>query len=269
MRIAFVGGGTMASALFGGLIETSGDQAVSVSVIEPVAAQRETLAGRYRIACHAAPDATALDADVIVLAVKPQQMREAAKACAPFANDKLVISVAAGIRITDLQRWLEGHARIIRAMPNTPALIGMGITGLCAAEGAGESDRTAADKILRAVGETVWVASEDLIDAVTAVSGSGPAYVFRFIEAIEQAAIAVGLPPADARRLTIATFVGASQLAARSSEPPAVLRERVTSKGGTTAAALSTMEAAGLGDTLGLAVRAACERSRELGKSFS
>jgi len=265
MRIGFIGGGNMASALIGGLTGP-GAQSVNVSVVEPLAAQRDALAKRYALTCHAAPDAQALDVEVIVLAVKPQQMRQAASACAPYVAGKLVISVAAGIRMADLQAWLGGHARIVRAMPNTPALIGLGITGLCAAPGALASDRDVADRILRAVGETVWVEGEDLIDAVTAVSGSGPAYVFRFIEAIEQAAMSLGLPPADARRLTIATFVGASQLAARSDEPPAVLRERVTSKGGTTAAALATMEAHHLGDTLSAAVRAACVRSKELGQ---
>lgn len=268
MRIGFIGGGNMATALIGGLLSPSGDRAPSISVVEPLAAQRAALTDRYQLSCYESPSAQSLDVDVIVLAVKPQQMREAAAACSAHIADKLVISVAAGIRIEDLQRWLGGHPRIIRAMPNTPALIGLGITGLCAAPGVNDADRHAADRILRAAGETVWVATEDLIDAVTAVSGSGPAYVFRFIEAIEQAAIDLGLPAADARRLTIATFVGAAQLASRSDDPPSVLRERVTSKGGTTAAALATMEARGLGETLGLAVRAACERSRELGKSF-
>ena len=268
MRIGFIGGGNMAGALIGGLTGPTAPP-VSVSVVEPLAAQREALAKRFGVTCHAAPDARALDVEVIVLAVKPQQMREAASACAPYAAGKLVISVAAGIRLADLQTWLGGHERIVRAMPNTPALIGLGITGLCAASGSLASDRDAANRILRAVGETMWVDEEGLIDAVTAVSGSGPAYVFRFIEAIEQAAVSLGLPPADARRLTIATFVGASQLAARSDEPPAVLRERVTSKGGTTAAALATMEAHHLGDTLAAAVHAACARSKELGQSPS
>jgi pyrroline-5-carboxylate reductase len=268
MRICFVGGGNMASALIGGLRALPDGNVPAIEVIEPSVTQREVLRTRYSVICHESPNQKALDADVLVLAVKPQQMQEAASACAPFCAGKLVISVAAGIRIDALRQWLGGHGRIVRAMPNTPALIGLGVTGLCAASGANETDRAQAEQILRAVGDTVWVAEESLIDAVTAVSGSGPAYVFRFIEAIEQAGVTLGLPPEDARRLTIATFVGAAQLAARSDEAPSTLRERVTSKGGTTAAALAVMEADGMAQTLARAVRAAADRSKELGDSF-
>ena len=267
MRILFIGGGNMATALIGGL-SAQASSAPTISVVEPLAEQRQALSSRFGVRCFEAPDAQALDADVIVLAVKPQQMREAAQACARWMSAQLVISVAAGIRTRDLARWLGDHQRIVRAMPNTPALIGLGITGLCAASGASTDDRATADAILRAVGATVWVDDEQLIDAVTAVSGSGPAYVFRFIEAIEHAGIALGLTPADARKLTIATFRGAAELAERSEDPPSTLRERVTSRGGTTAAALAVMNEGGLGDLIDRAVDAACKRGAEMGEEF-
>jgi pyrroline-5-carboxylate reductase len=267
MRIVFIGGGNMASALIGGLASRR-EEAPTITVIEPVAAQREALQSRFSVRVLEAPDQAALDADILVMAVKPQQMRVAAQACAQWISKQLVISVAAGIRIADLQRWLGGHPRIVRAMPNTPALISLGVTGMCAGAAVSADDRTTADSILSAVGETVWVHDESLIDAVTAVSGSGPAYVFRFIEAIEQAATKLGLSAQDARKLTLATFRGASELAARSDEPPATLRERVTSKGGTTAAALAVMEQGELGALIDRAVEAACRRGTELGDEF-
>jgi pyrroline-5-carboxylate reductase len=267
MRITFIGGGNLATALIGGLTGKTGST-TAISVIEPLAAQREMLHARFGARCFAAPEPAACEADVIVMAVKPQQMREAAQACAAWVSNQLVISVAAGIRIPDLERWLGGRPRIIRAMPNTPALIGMGASGLYASSAASEVDRTTANSILRSVGQTVWVQDESLIDAVTAVSGSGPAYVFRFIEAIEQAGIKLGLSAADARALTIATFRGAAELAARSDEPPSVLRERVTSRGGTTAAGLSVMDQGDLNGLLERAVNAACRRGAEMGDEF-
>lgn len=267
MRIVFIGGGNMATALIGGLAGKT-PNAPLISVVDPVAQQREPLQARFGARCFAAPEPAALDADVVVFAVKPQQMREAAEGCAAWISGQLVISVAAGIRIPDLQRWLAGHRRIVRAMPNTPALIGLGITGLCAAPEVAADDRATAESILQTVGETLWLEDESLIDAVTAVSGSGPAYVFRFIEAIEQAGIKLGLSPSDSRKLTLATFRGAAELAARSSEPPSTLRERVTSRGGTTAAALAVMEEARLGDSLERALAAAARRGAELGDEF-
>jgi pyrroline-5-carboxylate reductase len=267
MRITFIGGGNLATALIGGLTGKAGNTP-AISVIEPLATQRESLHTRFGARCFAAPEAAAFEADVLVMAVKPQHMREAAQACAAWVSNQLVISVAAGIRIPDLERWLGGRARIIRAMPNTPALIGMGVSGLYASSAASEHDRATAESILRSVGQTVWVNDESLIDAVTAVSGSGPAYVFRFIEAIEQAGIQLGLSAADARALTIATFRGAAELAARSDEPPSTLRERVTSRGGTTAAGLSVMDQGDLNGLLERAVNAACRRGAEMGDEF-
>jgi pyrroline-5-carboxylate reductase len=195
-------------------------------------------------------------------------MREAATALAPLLRDQLVISVAAGIRAADLSRWLGGHARIVRSMPNTPALVGEGVTGLAALPGLPQADRDTADTILRAVGQTVWVEHEGLLDAVTAVSGSGPAYVFYFMESMHRAALALGLDDDQARRLTLATFAGAARLAASSDEPPAVLRERVTSKGGTTAAALAVLGERGVQQDIVDALAAACRRSVEMGDEF-
>ncbi len=268
MKITFVGGGNMASALIGGLLSESGDT-FRIAVIEPAEAQRIVLTERWPVEVHSAPCAAALDsAEVVVLAVKPQQMREVAHSMAAFLTGQLVISVAAGIRSQDLCRWLGGHRRIVRSMPNTPALIGRGVTGLALFDASHTDDRALAERILKAVGEVVWVHDESLLDAVTAVSGSGPAYVFRVMEAIEAAGTALGLDAEQARRLTIATFLGAAELAARSDDPPSVLRERVTSKGGTTAAALAVMEARDLSGLFAEALAAAARRGAEMGAEF-
>jgi pyrroline-5-carboxylate reductase len=205
--------------------------------------------------------------DVVVLAVKPQQMREVATALLPHlaAARPLVLSIAAGIRGADLSRWLGGYGAIVRCMPNTPALIGMGITGMVAMAGASEEQKRAADSILQAVGKTVWLDDEAMIDPVTAVSGSGPAYVFYFLEAMQQAALDLGLSAEQGRELALATFTGAAQLAAQSPDPVEVLRQRVTSKGGTTHAAISSMEQAGVKQAIVDAIKAAAARGRELG----
>jgi len=266
-RIAFVGGGNMASALIGGLI-ARGAAAATLAAIDPAAEQRAALAARFGIATHAVADAAALEADVVVLAVKPQQMKAAVTAAAPWIAGRLVVSVAAGVRAADLSRWLGGSTRIVRAMPNTPALVGLGATGLAALPGSRPEDRDAAEAIMGAVGQTVWVDDEARLDAVTALSGSGPAYVFRFIEAMIDGATALGLSPEQARRLTLQTVSGAAQLAASSSEPPAVLRERVTSKGGTTAAALDVLNAGDLAGLVAQAMAAANHRSETLGREF-
>ena len=202
---------------------------------------------------------------MVVLAVKPQQMREAARAVAPHLKDELVLSIAAGIRLVDLGRWLGGYTRLARCMPNTPALIGLGVTGLYARPEVAPAQRAHAQAVLEAVGEVIWVDDEALLDPVTAVSGSGPAYVFYLIEALERAAREVGLDAAAARRLALGTFRGAAELAARSSEPPATLRERVTSKGGTTERALASMRADKVDEAIVRAVRAANERAKALG----
>ena len=267
MRITFVGGGNMANALIGGLL-ARGAHPGAIHVIDPSLEQRSTLAARHAVHVLEAPSAAAFDCDVVLLAVKPQQMREAARSIAPLLDDPLVISVAAGLRIADLQRWLGATTRIVRAMPNTPALIGAGITGLVAGPGVQPDDREIAESVVRATGQTLWVADETMLDAVTAISGSGPAYVFLFMEALESAACELGLDPGQARTLALATFGGAAQLAERSSDPPAVLRERVTSKGGTTAAALEVMRSAGVPAAIAAGAHAAFVRAGELADEF-
>jgi pyrroline-5-carboxylate reductase len=266
-RIVFVGGGNMASALIGGLI-ARGAAPSTLAAIDPSAEQRAALSARFGIATHAVAGGAALDAEVVILAVKPQQMQAAAAAAAPWIAGRLVMSVAAGVRAADLSRWLGGHTRIVRTMPNTPALVGLGATGLAALPDSLPQDRAAAEAIMGAVGQTVWVDDEARLDAVTALSGSGPAYVFRFIEAMIDGATALGLSPEQARRLTLQTVSGAAQLAAQSDEPPAVLRERVTSKGGTTAAALDVFDAGDLAGLVARAMAAANRRSEELGRAF-
>ena len=267
VRIVFVGGGNMAAALIGGLLARGAGPA-SLAAIDPSESQRAALAGRFGIAVHDRAGAAALDADVVLLAVKPQQMQEAVRAIAPHVRGQLLLSVAAGVRATDLSRWLGDYPRVIRTMPNTPALVGRGATGLAALPGCGDADRRLAETILGAVGETVWVDDESHLDAVTALSGSGPAYVFRFIEAMIDGGVALGLSAEQSRRLALQTVLGAAELAARSDEPPSVLRERVTSRGGTTAAALAVIDAQGLHRLMADAMAAACRRSQELGREF-
>ena len=192
VRIAFVGGGNMAAALIGGLI-ARGAMPSGITAIDPSAVQCASLASRFGVHTQAAPSAEAMATDAVVLAVKPQQMRAAVADIAPHLGDALLMSVAAGVRATDLSRWLGGRSRIVRTMPNTPALVGLGATGLAALPGATVADRALAEAIMGAVGETVWVDDEDALDAVTALSGSGPAYVFRFIEAMIDGGLGLGL----------------------------------------------------------------------------
>jgi pyrroline-5-carboxylate reductase len=268
MKISFIGGGNMASALIAGLAGKAA-QAGDIHVIDPNPDALDKLRAQYGVRTSAAIDAAVADADVIVLAVKPQQMREVAASLKPhLAGKPLLLSIAAGIRGADLSRWLDGYGAIVRTMPNTPALIGMGITGMVAMAGVGQAQKDAADSILRAVGQTVWLDDEGLIDPVTAVSGSGPAYVFYFLEAMQQAAVDMGLSKEQGRELAQATFTGAAQLAAQSSESVEVLRQRVTSKGGTTHAAITSMEAAGVKEAIVAAMKAAAARGRELGEEL-
>jgi pyrroline-5-carboxylate reductase len=270
MKIAFIGGGNMASALIAGLANklTAG---ANIHVADPNAEALERLTQQFGVTTAAAADSAVSAADVIVLAVKPQSMRDVAAQLAPLispAKQPLIVSIAAGIRGADLSRWLGGYGAIVRCMPNTPALIGMGITGMAATAGVSAEQKKAADDILRAVGPTVWLDDEAQIDAVTAVSGSGPAYVFYFIEAMQQAAVEMGLSEAQGKQLALATFGGASQLAIRSTEPVSLLRERVTSKGGTTYAALTSMEQSGVKAAIIQAMKAAAERGKAMGDEF-
>ena len=266
MQITFIGGGNMASALIGGLLKNGWD-ATSIAVVEIDAAARSRLERDFRVRTHAVANG-ADGAECIVFAVKPQQLRDVAQALAPKVRDALVISIAAGVRASDLARWLDGHTRIVRAMPNTPALVLAGMTGLYAAPGVGSDDRRHAEEILRAAGRTVWVRDESEIDAVTAISGSGPAYVFYFIEALQQAASELGFAPETARELALQTFAGAVKLAGESPDDVATLRAKVTSKGGTTERALALLEQDGVKAAMVRAARGAAERSRELGELF-
>ena len=262
----------MASALASGLIGRR-CAAADVHVVDPGEDKRAHWEALGTTAA-AAPDARLSGCKVWFFAVKPQVMAQVVRQCQPWLTpDTLVISIAAGIPGNAISRWL-GHeqspyTRVVRCMPNTPALIGCGITGMTALAGVTESDHAQAEELLRAVGEVLWVADDAAIDAVTAVSGSGPAYVFLFLEALIAAGIEQGLTPEQARQLALSTFHGATQLAMLSPDTPSVLRERVTSKGGTTAAALAVFQARGLPGIMQEAVAAAARRAAELAQEFS
>lgn len=268
-RITFIGGGNMGSAIAGGLI-AKGAPAASLRVAEPSAEQRERLAALHPgIGLHAQIDAAALaGAQAVVFAVKPQQMRDAATAAAALiARVPVVLTIAAGVRCADLARWLGGYARIVRAMPNTPSLIGAGISAFYATPAA-RDHAAVAEEILRSCGDVLPVADERALDAVTGISGSGPAYVFYFLEALERAARELGFAATDARRLAYATFDGSIRLALATDDDAGSLRARVTSKGGTTARAVEVLDAARAGDALVAAVKAAALRATELGDEF-
>ncbi len=268
MKITFLGGGNMATALIGGL-RKQGYSAAAMQVVEPLEENREKLTHAFGVRCCAEIDAAALNCEILVLAVKPQQIREA---LAPLTDqfkgllkDQLVVSIAAGLRLADISRWLGGYRQLVRSMPNMPALIGAGISGLYADPEVDHEGRDTAEKILKAVGHTLWIADEAQMDAVTAVSGSGPAYVFYFIEALQQSAQALGFDEAASRKMAIETFVGAARMAEQSKESFSELRHRVTSKGGTTEAALNSFETDGVAAAIIRGVHAAAARGRELG----
>jgi pyrroline-5-carboxylate reductase len=272
MTITFIGGGNMATALIGGLV-ARGRPERDFRVVEPSAEQRRRLAARFPAAVLLpATDAGAVAGSaLVVLAVKPQSMREAALALAPHlaaASGLAILTIAAGIRRADLAHWLGSPVPIIRAMPNTPALIGKGITGLYAAPDVAADELALAAEVLEAAGEVIRVDRESMLDAITGVSGSGPAYVFYFLEACEEAARDLGFAGADARRLAYATFSGAIALAQASAEAPAVLRAQVTSKGGTTERGIAAMDAAGVKAAIVAGVKAAAQRAQELGDAF-
>jgi pyrroline-5-carboxylate reductase len=265
-RIAFIGGGNMASAILGALLQ-AGCRATDITVVDPGEDARARLQERFGVPTLAAADARLGGSRLVVWAVKPQTFREAARAAAPFLDGALHVSVAAGIRCASMQAWL-GSERIVRTMPNTPALVGLGMTGVYALPDVTTEDRALAEALLAGTGRWVWVDEEAALDAVTALSGSGPAYVFYFLEAMRESGAAMGLPPAVALELAIGTFIGAARLAQQAGEPPEVLRERVTSKGGTTAAALAVLEEAGIKRAFGAAMQAAWRRAQELGDAY-
>lgn len=257
----------MASALIAGLLQKNWP-AHDIRVVEIDQRARERLERELRIEAHADLGAGIAGAQCIVLAVKPQHMHEVARTLAPKLGDALVVSIAAGIRHADLARWLGGHLRLVRAMPNTPALAQAGVAGLYAPTTVGAADRRQAEQILRVAGVTLWVEREEEMDAVTAVSGSGPAYVFYFIEALENAALELGFTSEAARMLALETFTGAAKLASQSPDSAATLRARVTSKGGTTERALAELDRSGVREAIVRAVHAAAARSRELGETL-
>jgi pyrroline-5-carboxylate reductase len=266
--LGFIGGGNMARSLIGGLL-ARGLPSRQVIVSDPLAAQRESLKTQLGVRVADENETVARAAQVLVFAVKPQELRSVAEQVAPViaAHRPLVISVAAGIRAGDLQRWLNGIP-VVRAMPNRPALNGCGVSGLFATNDVTDSGRKLAETILAAVGPALWVAKEEQMDAVTAVSGSGPAYFFLLIEMLETAGIELGLPSDVSRRLAIETAYGSGQMARAASESAATLREQVTSKGGTTEAALKHLEAANVRAVFSAAVAAAAKRSAEMAEQL-
>jgi len=215
-----------------------------------------------------APDDAMKGADTLVLAVKPQDMKRALASISGFSRDKLIVSVAAGITLKSLTRWLDGHRKIVRCMPNTPALIGAGITGLYASVEVEKKEKEMAETILRAVGDVVWMPEERLLDPVTAVSASGPAYVFWFIEQLAASAVKLGIPKDAALKMAKQTVLGSAMLAAQSADSPETLRKNVTSKGGTTEAALKVFDEAKLAEHFARAVAAASKRGEEMGREF-
>jgi pyrroline-5-carboxylate reductase len=267
-RLAFIGGGNMAGALIGGLTKR-GLSRDRIVVADPSREQIDRLIRDYGITAAADNQSAVAGAEVVVLAVKPQQMRTVALGLAPhLQTNPLVISIAAGIPHAALTRWFGAHVAVVRTMPNRPALNGFGATGLYAPASVGAANRALAEAVMAAVSATVWVEHESQMDTVTALSGSGPAYFFLFMEALEAAAHARGLPNDIAHKLTLETAFGASQMARLSSESLSTLREQVTSKGGTTAAALEVLDAAGLRAIVAHAVAAADRRSAELAAEY-
>ena len=264
--IAFIGGGNMASALIGGLL-AQGMAPTQIEVVEPSEAARSSLLAQFGVTAQALPGPELRAADLVVWAVKPQVFREAALQARPLTSSALHLSVAAGIRSSSIAQWL-GTERVVRAMPNTPALIGRGMSALFARKAVDALERKRVEQLMAPTGEMLWVDEESLLDAVTALSGSGPAYVFYFLEAMTRAGTSMGLSEAQAHQLAVGTFAGAAELARQSDEAPAVLRQRVTSKGGTTHAAIESMEHAGVADALVQAIEAAQQRAHELGDEF-
>lgn len=265
--IGFIGGGNMAGSLIGGLIaDGMAPEAIWVADIDE--ARLADLRGRLGVSTSAANDEVVARADTVVLAVKPQVMGEVVRGLAAAAREHrpLLVSVAAGVREGSIGAWLGYPAAVVRAMPNTPALLGCGATALFANRQVSEAQRSAAESVLRAVGLTLWVDDEDQLDAVTALSGSGPAYYFLLMELMEEAGVRLGLARDSARMLTLQTALGAARMALEASEPPGVLRERVTSPGGTTERALARLREGGIEALLLEAITAARDRSAELGR---
>ena len=265
-NIAFIGGGNMASALISGLLG-KGLTTAQIEVVEPFDEARQKLKFSFNIDAQPMPEAALARADLVVWAVKPQTFKDAALQSRSHTAKALHLSVAAGITSSSIARWL-GSERIVRAMPNTPALIGKGITGLYARAGVSAADRALVDQVIATTGDSLWLTDEAQLDGVTALSGSGPAYMFYFMEAMTEAGEQMGLPREQAYKLAVATFIGAGELARASPETPEVLRQRVTSKGGTTHAAITSMDDSNIKNLFMQALHAAQIRAREMGKEF-
>jgi len=265
-RIAFIGGGNMASAIIGGLIK-QGVSPQDIDVVDPSDEARQQLNRSFGITAQAQASQNLATVGLVVWAVKPQTFKDAALVIGPFTTQALHLSVAAGIRSDSIAAWLDNE-RIVRAMPNTPALVGKGISGLFARPGVSVDDQTRIQHVIAPTGEYLWVDTEDKLDVVTALSGSGPAYVFYFMEAMTIAGTEMGLSREQAHQLAVATFVGASDLAKMSPDTPQVLRQRVTSKGGTTFAAITSMEDNDMRALFIDAMYAARERAKKLGDEF-
>ena len=265
MRVGFAGGGVMAEAMFSRAIASGLCAQSDVSVGEPIPARRDELAERYGVSVHLDNAPAVRGAEIVVIEVKPQHVSHVYHDLHGVLDaDQTVLSIAAGVTISSLSGGL-GHERIVRVMPNTPAQIGAGISVWTATPGVTDAAREAAAALLSTLGRQWRVDSEDYLDMATAVSGSGPAYVFAFIEALTEAGVFVGMPRDMAQTLAIETALGSARLASESGESPAILRERVTSPGGTTAAALREMERKGFKSALIEGVSAAFRRSQELG----
>jgi len=264
--MAFIGGGNMASAIIGGLIR-QGMRPDQITVVEPFAETAAKMLRDFGITALPAAGPALTRAQLVVWAVKPQLFSEASAPVLPFTREALHLSVAAGIRTDSISRWV-GTERVVRCMPNTPALVGQGMTALYPCPKVSEADKALVEQVISTTGQSLWVTQESQLDAVTALSGSGPAYVFYFLEAMTEAGVGMGLPQAQAYQLAVATFAGSASLAAASTETPEVLRQRVTSKGGTTYAAITAMEASGVKSAFIHAMQAAEQRARELGDEF-
>ncbi len=265
-RIAFIGGGNMASAIIGGLVR-EGTPVAMIDVVEPVAETRAALLQQHGVLAQPEAGPFLKEAALVIWAVKPQMFRQAADPVCPHTLLALHLSVAAGIRTDSIAQWLKSE-RVVRAMPNTPALIGRGITALFARATVTAAERSRVDAVISTTGDVLWLAAEEQLDAVTALSGSGPAYMFYFMEAMRAAGIEMGLPAEQAYQLAVSTFIGAGELARASSEPPEVLRRRVTSPGGTTHAAISMMAQTDVGGQFIRAMHAARSRATEMGQEF-
>lgn len=271
MNISFIGGGNMARAIIGGL-KNNGFDTANITVVEPDAEKRTQLATEFNVQVsdsYVENANTNADRHVVVLAVKPQQLKEVCRELTPQLHSQLIISIAAGIKSTDISHWLNNYQAIVRVMPNTPAQIQAGVSALYAMPHVSQAQQEQATMILDAVGQTLWLNNEAKMDAVTAISGSGPAYVFYLIEALQEAAIELGLSPQESSILAIQTFAGASLLASQSTTDIKTLRAQVTSKGGTTEQGILALEAANIKKIMMSAAQAAADKSRALGDDLA